>query len=129
MYALSLAAVVSNDKQSVISENQFDFSPQSISTDSIGEIGENTDMFMPAPINNEIYRYGLPNWRSPGYPMMTPYYGNMQYLNRFNLPMSRFGYVPLNRLPFAGQVGMYQRFNQYPFRSAYAPMPSGRFLL
>ncbi|RCN47540.1 hypothetical protein ANCCAN_06443 [Ancylostoma caninum] len=125
VYAPSCAEII-DPKQSVVSENQFDISPQSISVDSIGQVEENSDMFMPAATTGDIFRYPLSNFRSPGYPMMSPYNNNMAYLNRFNIPYNRLGYVsPFNRPPFTtGQLGMYPRFNQYPWRSAYASIPT-----
>ncbi|EYC33586.1 hypothetical protein Y032_0002g882 [Ancylostoma ceylanicum] len=124
VYVPSYAEII-DPKQSVMPENQFDISPQSISVDSIGQVEENSDMFMPTATNGDIFRYPLSTFRSSGYPMMSPYYGNMAYLNRFNMPYNRLGYVPaLNRLPFTGQVGMYSRLNQYPWRSAYTSMPT-----
>ncbi|KAL6725872.1 hypothetical protein Aduo_007898 [Ancylostoma duodenale] len=124
VYVPSYAEVI-DTKQSIVPDNQFDISPQSISVDSIGQVEENSDMFMPAATTGDIFRYPLSTFRSPGYPMMSPYYNNMAYLNRFNMPYNRLGYVSqFNRLPFTGQLGVYPRLNQYPWRNAYSSIPT-----
>ncbi|KAK6745065.1 hypothetical protein RB195_011648 [Necator americanus] len=121
VYASSYADIM-DGKESPTAENQFDISPQSMSVDTIGRLGENNDIYASATINDDSYRYPLTAYRSPGYPMMSPYYGSIPYLNRMNTPFNRFGYQQFNRYPFVGQAGMYPQFNQNQWRSAYNPL-------